>query len=346
MALHYTAVTLTTLILWMGIPDAITLSRPTNHLAVYAIPVGQGDCTVIQCPKPSGNIVLMDCGTSSAGKNQYYPNDVMNFLGKEIDNVVAVMITHPDRDHFSYIPTIMCNADKLRAVIIGGNLNDYNKYNQQFQDIRNFLEGANKNGKLCTINNGQKCIGNNNCVVGDLCTNFCDNKNIKFQILAANVGSTSNQKSIVMKVVVGHWSMLLSGDMEGAAANEIARVLGPQLRSTVYKMSHHGASSQANQMNWLTTIQPKYAFASSAYNHGNNRHPRCDAINRLLNLGSIANAPGHAFYCGNNGYPTIINNFRWHIYETSPRSNKMCLLAYYSNGDSIRKCTIVRLDHI
>ena len=339
---------MTTLILWMGIPDAtsITLSRPTNHLAVYAIPVGQGDCTVIQCPKPSGNIVLMDCGTSSAGNNQYYPNDVMTFLGKEIDNVVAIMISHPDRDHFNYIPTVKWTTDKLRAVIIGGNPNDYNQNHQQFQNIKNFLVGVNKNGKLYTINNGQKCIGNSNCVVGDLCTNFCDNKNIKFQILAANVGSTSNQKSIVMKVVVGHWSMLLSGDMEGAAANEIARVLGPQLQSTVYKMSHHGASSQANQMNWLTTIQPKYAFASSAYNHGNNRHPRCDAINRLLNLGSIANAPGHVFYCGNSGHPTIENNFRWHIYETSPRSDEMCLLAYNSNGDSTQKCTIVLLDHI
>ena len=36
-----------------------SIPPPTNALQVFALPVGQGDCTVIQCP--NGNIIVFDC---------------------------------------------------------------------------------------------------------------------------------------------------------------------------------------------------------------------------------------------------------------------------------------------
>ena len=345
MLLRCDVVTLTTLMLLMVVvPNVMSvhLPRPSGKLGVYALPVGQGDCTIIQCPKPSGNIVVMDCGTS--GGNRFSSKDVENFLGSQINKVVAIMITHPDRDHFNYLPQINWNRKGIGAVIIGGTpQNYYRSNNNEFKMIYNFLMDADKAGKLYTISNGQKCIGN--CALQNIGTDFCGNKNIQFQILAANVRSRSNQKSIVMKIVVGKWSMLLSGDMEGAAATQIAKSLGSHLHSTVYKMSHHGASSQANRIKWLTPIKPKYAFASSGYNHGNNRHPRCDAVQRLLSLGTIVHAKGHSFYCGNRRGvgPTTYDNFKWHIYETSPRSNEVCILAYYSNEKFIQHCMRIPL---
>ena len=343
MALCYSALVSITLLLLVAVPDAtsITLPQPSNHLTVYALPVGQGDCTVIQCP--NGNIVLMDCGSTSAGNNQMDASDVQDFLGDQINNVVVLMITHPDRDHFNYIPNIELNRQAIQAVIIGGKQNNYyHSKNKDFKAIHSMLVDADNAGKLYTLNNGQKCIGN--CAPGNLGTNFCNNNNIKFQFLGANIhSSSSNQKSIVMKIVVGQWSMLLSGDMEGAGATQIAKALGSQLKSTVYKISHHGASSQANRITWLTPIKPKYAFASSGFNHGNNRHPRCDAVKRLLNLGTIVKAPSHRFYCGNvkGKPPSLYNNFDRHIYETSPRDDEMCILAYNSNEEFAQKCTIV-----
>ena len=344
--------TLTTLILLSGVLDHVSASMPSpsNDLVVYALPVGQGDCTVIQCPRSSGNnnhggnIVLMDCGTSSRQNNQFSATNVESFLGNQINKVVAIMITHPDRDHFNYIPAIGWNGHSIKAVIIGGEKrNYYRRNNNEFQAIHNFLTEAEMARKLYTISNGQKCVGN--CAVNNIGTNFCDNNNIKFHILAANINKRSNEKSIVMKIVVGQWSMLLSGDMEGSGATQIARSLGPALQSTVYKMSHHGASSKANRITWLKPIKPLYAFASSGYNHGNNRHPRCDAVKRLLSLGTIRTASSHRFYCGNarNRQPTLYNNFQEHIYETSPRANEMCILGYYSSGYFQQECTTVRV---
>ena len=45
-----------------------------------------------------------------------------------------------------------------------------------------------------------------------------------------------------MRVAFGGWSMLLSGDMEKTALNDITNQLGGDLQSVVYKMSYHGAT--------------------------------------------------------------------------------------------------------
>ena len=315
-----------------------------NYLSVYALPVAVCTVTVIQCP--NGNIVLMDCGSSSVVDNLYYADDVQQVLGKQLKNVFAnLVITHPDRDHFNYmyIPSIKWN--NVQSVIIGGKPQDYNYgNNNQFNDIYRFLEDAQKNNRLHMVNGGQSCIGDCN-----FDQYWCGtNSKIQFQILAANVGRTSNQKSIVMRIVHGQWSMLLSGDMEGAAATKIAKTLGNKLQSTVYKMSHHGASSQANKKTWLAQIRPVAAFASSAYNFGNNRHPRCDAIIRLLTFGTIVKAQkSHTLYCGNKGAgaaPTIFNDYEGHIYETSPSEDEMSVLAYNSNSgfEEIRILTLAK----
>lgn len=67
--------------------------------------------------------------------------------------------------------------------------------------------------------------------------NWCLNIYIHFNVLAANIGPTTNEKSIVMQVVHNNpqqqlFSLLLAGDMEGMAAIEIAQSLGSELQST------------------------------------------------------------------------------------------------------------------
>ena len=312
----------------------VSIPPATADLQVYALPVGQGDCTVIQCP--NGNIVVLDCGSS--GGNRATPNQIENFLGAQIDQVVAIIITHPDRDHFNYLYQINWNTTNINQVIIGGTLQNYNRpTSPQFVNIYNWLVNFNNMGKLYTVSNGQSCIGN--CAV-PLGTNFCNNQNIRFNVLAANVGTTSNQKSIVVKAVVSQFSMLLPGDMEGPAATNIANTLGAQLQSVVYKIAHHGASTLANSLTWLTPIRPRMAFASSAYNFGNCRHPRCLTIQRIQNFQTIVQATSHDFYCGNGPgvNPTQYNTFNDSMFETSPTPTVICMLTYLSSNQGSYSC--------
>ena len=300
----------------------LVLPPPSGNLEIYALPVGQGDCTIIQCP--NGNLVVNDCGSS--GGNRVTPQQIQAFLGNRIGDVVAIFITHPDRDHFNYLYSIPWTTS-VQKVIIGATLQDYNRQSSQFAMIYNWLVNFNNAGELFTVSGGASCIGTCTVPVG---LDFCNNLNINFNILAANVGTTSNQKSIVMKITSGTFTVLSSGDMEGPASTTIAGTLQGQLSSVVYKMSHHGASRIANSPTWLMPIAPRVAFASSGYNFGNCRHPRCDTINRLRNLNTLVAAAPHTIYCGNSGPPTQLPGFTQHIYETSPTSNMICFLNYTS----------------
>ena len=230
----------------------------------------------------------------------------------------------------------------IQNVIIGATPNKYND-----QRILDWLEHFHNQGKLKLVSDGNGCIGN--CIVnGGL--NFCNNQNIRFDILAANVvldnRPYTNQMSIVMKVSANIFTALLPGDMEGPVASLIAERLGQQMQSAIYKIAHHGASRLANKQDWLAPIQPKTAFASSGYNFGNCRHPRCEAICNLMPLGVTnikADSEPHTFYCGNYpGNPVQRQDYRYSIYETTPTANTMCIIKYSSDFRVSNDCNQVQ----
>lgn len=320
-----------------------TIPPPTNTLQVFALPVGQGDCTIMQCP--NGKIVVYDCGSS--GGNRMSAVQVKTWLGSRVNNVEAIFITHADRDHYNYLHEIYRNTANVQAVILGGP-SARDRIRASHGNTRNWLDALENANKLYFIRSGNEvnynprssssCIGN--CIATNqlramINTDFCSNTSITFNILAANVGTTANEQSIIMKVVVDQWSMLLSGDMEGQASLDIARQLGAGLQSVVYKMSHHGASNKANKPEWLAAIRPQYAFASSGYNYGRCKHPRCETINRILNLNSITMTTAHTFQCGNpGGTPTVNTVFRYNMLGTSMNATYICLLTYVSSTSS------------
>ena len=205
----------------------IDLSIPQQthgQLNVYALPVGQGECTIIQCP--NGNIVVIDCGSS--GGNGLSAQQIENFLGEHINRVVAIVITQSSAESFNYLNTVPWYKDSINKVIISGNLEDYAD-----GDVHSLLKDFHERGKLYTVNNGKECIGScklhrkTTCDVCGWTTDFCMSKKVSFDILTANADhGLSKEKSIIMKVTVGKWSMLLHGQLEGKAAQSIAKKLG------------------------------------------------------------------------------------------------------------------------
>ena len=331
----------------IGAQDIDEIPDPDpNYLQMFILPVGQGDCTVMQCPV-NGNIIIFDCGSSGAGNgNRLSALQVQQWLRvADIDRNYYILISHPDQDHYNYLPAIFPVGGgafaNINGVIIGGCLEDYYRNGDPW-GIYDWLTHLNGQGRLSTISSNTnpvpRCIGDCKLDVNNIVMplDFCDNQNYTFYILAANVRYTSNEKSIVMKVVgrndvQGIWSMLLSGDMEGGASQDIVNYfMGTAvLQSTIYQMSHHGASNLANSNAWLQAIAPSFAFASSGYDYGICVHPRCVAINRLTNVNSLLYATPHNIYCGNqNRNPVPILNFERSLYETSPNQNEICLISY------------------
>ena len=342
------------------------LNKNTGSLQLYVLPVGQGDCNIIKCPDGQ-RMIMFDCGSSGGrgtGRSKKGRGmeswDVKELLRDHLDKITTIIISHPDRDHFNYLQDLFPVDEEsgdflaIEKVIIGSYLDDYDRGSDSFYKTYEWLtkfEDAEKNGVeiLSSVSNGQSCMESDSnddppCdVPGGL--NFCGDKNVKFDILAANVGRTPNQKSIVLKIehddgTEDATSFLLSGDMEGTAATRIAEALDKDLHADIYQISHHGASSQANEEPWLEKVSPLVAFASSGYDYGKYHHPRCMTIDRLLDIGSLYfddESKIHEIYCGDyRGQPSTRDVVE--VYQTSPAANSMCLLSFTSGFKSYAYC--------
>ena len=319
------------------------LKRLRLDFSALVLLVGQGDCVAMYCP--NGNLVMFDCGSLPHGNgNALTAEEVKEVL---MDNVkkVTIFISHGDIDHYIYLPTVFDNINIIDSVIIGGNPKDY-KAKMWMKDLA-------KENKLYAINNCKKCIRTCNnklhivkfqegkwIAAEDMTTledmKICGNaENIAFDIIAANIGKDTNEKSIVLRVSAVESeqtrSMLLSGDIKGIAARTVANYAHYNLKSDIYQISHHGASTGANKFDWLNAIKPKQAFVSHAYNNQYG-HPRCEAIRNLINIGSILTrttffSPGHLFTCGeklNSKTFRYTGNICHHIFSTSPAKDIIC----------------------
>ena len=244
---------------------------------MYALPVGQGDCTVITCPSSetdSGDIVLVDCGATTSAGDIYSSSKVKEFLQLDEVGRATVVITHGDADHYNYLTEIFDKFKGKLDIIVGN----------EKEKPENL-----PNGNLHQVNDGKECIGD--------CPQFEKPQHLlcgiggplNFNILAANVGNTKNQKSIVLKVRYNDGpSLLLPGDMEYAAMRVIADKLSKSevMNADFYKIAHHGAASTNPEIlkKWLAAIVPnKYGelFVSHGFKN-KHHHPRCESIGGLM----------------------------------------------------------------
>ena len=302
---------------------------PGTLVEVHTLPIGQGDCTVIYC-NGGQHAILFDCG-KKGGKSLEIP-----FIQSYFEDVssITVMISHADEDHYSKIPKVFdlkkvkgkILVNKIKEVIFGGPESDYSnttidKWLNKTKKPVEYQYDSNKVHKY----------------------NFCGN-DINFEVV---VGKTSkkgkdfkNERGMVMKMSCKSCksSLLFPGDMKGMAAKGMARrskdtndTFFGILNATHYKMAHHGASKDANEMDWLKAISPIEVIVSHMYNGSQYGHPRCEAIKSLLSIGTTALLKDnvHNFDCiiQRKGVNHVVHlHTQYRIYSTAPTSDENCVI--------------------
>ena len=291
-----------------------TIPKPNYDLNIYALPVGNGDCTIVQCP--SGELIIIDAGNT--GGEGWMEAMIATFLKPQLGKISTLIIMHADRDHFSYIPELFTLNDvpNLQRIILGGRKDDYTS--------PPFRKWLNQHAEVVEyINNGEPCIGKCNNDPPQ-CNSGKDG--VTFRYLGANLGNSVDGRSIMMQIVAGpKFQMLLPGDFLGSDIEELLvnewERRGQPLRSTHLKMSHHGNSIRANSKVFLSAVAPSFAFASASYPAPPEWYPSCESIKTLLNVGSIElrRVPGR-FSCGDEADRKAIQyeNWPYSIYTLSP----------------------------
>jgi competence protein ComEC len=229
------------------------------RLRVTVLDVGQGDAILIQTP--DGQDILVDGGPGRA---------VLRALGNELSwrdrSFEMVVVTHPDGDHFYGLVDVLDRYD-VRRVIVGSTL----------------VESGHEVVLLRAVQAEGLAIEN-----PSLGTTFDLGGGVRLEVIgpAEPVASDpqTNNTSLIVRLVWGEVSFLLTGDME-AKAEQALLDSGIDVSATVLKVAHHGSLSSSSK-EFLAAVDAQVSSISAGKDNQFG-HPRPEIVDRLDDYGPV-----------------------------------------------------------
>lgn len=247
------------LALCLALP-ACALQR-RGELQYYAIDVGQGDSSLFILPDKE--TILIDAGTKeSAG-------DLVSFLKeKKIKKIDLLVATHPHSDHIGGMQRILSKF-KIGKIWDSGFIYGSSYQKKFYNEIlsRKIPFGRPRRGYSENIGG------------------------VSIDVLAPaeelhGTKSDPNNNSLVLRIVYGSVSFLMTGDME----REERRTIEPLPESTVLKAAHHG-SSNGTDAKMLREVNPMFVTISCArdneYGHPHKRVVKAIADARIMRFDTM-----------------------------------------------------------
>ncbi len=223
-------------------------------LRVSFLDVGQGDAILIETP--DGFEMLVDGGRDSSVLREL--SNIRSYFDREIDVVVA---THPDLDHIAGL------VDVLARYTVGTIIMTENEGES----------GAAAAFALAVPEEGAEII------LADAGQLFQLGASTSIQVFAPTGDESkleSNTASIVLRVIYGNTSFMLTGDAPMEIENYLVDTYGSQLDSDVLKLGHHGSKTSTSDA-WLDTVTPQYAVVSAGIDNRYG-HPHQDVMQRVF----------------------------------------------------------------
>ncbi|MGA7832473.1 MAG: ComEC/Rec2 family competence protein [Terracidiphilus sp.] len=239
------------------------VDRPRGALLVEAIDVGQGDSILLITP--DGRTLLVDGGGFGGGPNQA-PQDYD--IGEEVVSQVlwsrgirhldAVALTHAHSDHMGGLPAVLRNFHPAELWV--GKNPRFGAYNALLD------EAAGLHVHIRSL------------TAGDAFSFGSTQINVLEPFRGYQPGAEpSNSDSMVMRMAYGETSVLLEGDAEARAEEEMLTESG--LASTLLKVGHHG-SVTSTRPEFLARVHPQWAVISCGL-HNRYGHPREEVLEEL-----------------------------------------------------------------
>ena len=223
------------------------------------IDVGQGDSHLVKAP--SGRHFLIDAGDNSredSGKDIIVP--FLHHIG--VSELDAIIITHPDKDHFGGAKSILKMFPVKELWTSDCSMNESKP---DWQQVLN--EARKRNIPIRKIHRGILWK-----------ENFFEMRTIHPR---NDVCVEANEGSITLRLKgLGH-SAVLTGDLTVKGEKEIMKT-DVYLKSDVLKLGHHG-SKTSSSVPFLNAVSPTYAIIPSGRKN-RFRHPHKQVTDRLDSL--------------------------------------------------------------
>jgi competence protein ComEC len=258
----------------------LSSGRPSHHLRVDFLDVGQGDSALVTMP--DGTTLLIDAGGNTMDSTRRIGETVVSeyLWWRGLSQVDYVLATHADADHIDGLNDVLKNFT-VRSALVARRPADDPEYAKFAQTL------ARTNTHSETIE------------AGDV---------IQFGDVAVTVlwppggGETStNDDSIVLRIQYGERSILLTGDIERASEQALL-ISQQQLHTDVIKVAHHGSKTSSTE-SFVTATKPQLAIISVGRN-SRFGHPHKEVVERWQSSGATV------LTTGNSGTITITTDGR------------------------------------
>ncbi|MES2223385.1 MAG: MBL fold metallo-hydrolase [Patescibacteria group bacterium] len=237
------------------------ISRSSGHsgrLFISFLNIGQGDAIYIEAP--NGRQIMIDGGPDEVVLREL--GKVMPTFDRSID---AILITNPDKDHIGGFINIM-EKYKVDDIIEPGTISPSDTYKT--------VENLSKEKGL------QKTIARRGMDIM-----LDKERNIYLHILFPDhdVSKLStNDGSIVAKLVYGDTSVLLQGDAPQSVEKYLLYLNSSELDTDILKAGHHG-SRTATSKEYVEAASPEYAVISCGVDNKYG-HPHKETLDTLNSL--------------------------------------------------------------
>lgn len=229
-----------------------------RNLTFAMLNIGQGDALFIE--SPTGTQLLFDAGPPRKILSEL--TKVMPSYDKTID---AIVITNPDQDHIGGFQDVL-KTYKVSQVFEPGTFNESRTYQNLETEIKN------KNITKILAKQGMRLDIGGGAYVDVL---FPDRDVSEW---------TSNDGSIIARLVYGETSVMLTGDATFETERIVDSEYAPQdLQSDVLKVGHHGSRTSTSD-EFVKEVHPKHAVISDGKDNKYG-HPHQEVLDLLTQYG-------------------------------------------------------------
>lgn len=240
------------LCIWLFIhPPKDYQAQGEGFFRISYLDVGQGSATFLEYP--SGFRVLIDGGGSSFASTSVGERVIAPFLWtKGIGKIDAVIITHPDADHYNGLGFIIKHfSPKILWV------RDKDGHDNAFKRLVQFAEKQGVSvlipGKDDLLHEGATSL---QCVA-----NISAKENAAYSDASDSMSRNSGNNGLVLKACARQFCALFPGDI-GRSSEQALIDQGFDLNADILLSPHHG-SITSNSRHFLQAVAPKYLLVSA-----------------------------------------------------------------------------------
>ncbi|HYC34251.1 MAG TPA: MBL fold metallo-hydrolase [Candidatus Paceibacterota bacterium] len=244
-------------IITLGVWQSVLLGG-NKTLQVSVLNIGQGDSIYIKAP--NGNEMIIDGGPDQKLLSEL--GSVMPFFDKSVD---VIVVTNPDKDHYAGFID-MLDRYSVGKLIESGTISSTPTYHAFEEKVKE------KGIERIIAQRGMKVV-------------LDEKREVYLEILFPNrdvSSESSNDGSIVAKLVYGNTCMMLQGDSTAAVEQEVLiKENKESLKCELLKVGHHG-SRTSSLPEYIKAVSSETAIISLGKDNRYG-HPHKEVLETLEN---------------------------------------------------------------